>query len=363
MRARWLLVGVALTLFVSLTPLLAFAVTGVGPNSDIPGQPLPSAITTDFLNYLGDVDDVWSFPMELGQYVEFDVSAPLPLQFDTAIFAPSAKSIWTATPHAIGGYVSESTNRVGWYCYKSGTYYLDVAAYRASGFYEIRGHSHSYEVDDEIPGALITPGVVGGWVAGVLETDDVYALSVAPGSRVRVSLTTTLGLDATLRVFGADATAVGTDTPITASEGTNAAKTVTLQLAKSETSIYVDVHGRAKEGTYTLSCAVLPKARVGTPVAPRRMSKSKYYSVYGSLRPRHTKGSYPVRIYKYRYVGGAWKSGGYVKAKASNYSSYTKYARSIRLPYAGKWRLRAYAPADSSHAASWSSGYDYVTVR
>jgi len=52
-----------------------------------------------------------------------------------------------------------------------------------------------------------------------------------------------------------------------------------------------------------------------------------------------------------------------VSAKASNYSTYTKYSRSIRLPYAGKWRLRAYAPADSGHAATWSSGYDYVTVK
>jgi len=33
------------------------------------------------------------------------------------------------------------------------------------------------------------------------------------------------------------------------------------------------------------------------------------------------------------------------------------------LPYKGKWRVRAYAPADSKHSAAWSSGYDYITVK
>ena len=84
--------------------------------------------------------------------------------------------------------------------------------------------------------------------------------------------------------------------------------------------------------------------------------------MYGYLKPRHRAGSYPVRIYEYRRVSGRWKSHGYVKAKASDYGTYTKYSRSVRLPYTGTWRLRAYH-SDPGHAASWSSGYDYVTVK
>jgi len=113
----------------------------------------------------------------------------------------------------------------------------------------------------------------------------------------------------------------------------------------------------------TASVHALPRAYVSTPVAPSSMSHSKYYTVYGYLKPRHTSGTHPVRIYKYRYVSGHWKSYGYVSAKASNYSTYTKYSCSIRLPYKGKWRVRAYALADSGHAATWSSGYDYITVK
>ena len=50
-------------------------------------------------------------------------------------------------------------------------------------------------------------------------------------------------------------------------------------------------------------------------------------------------------------------------AKASDYPPYSKYKASVKLPHRGKWRLRAYAPADTLHAAAWSSGYDYVTVK
>lgn len=109
--------------------------------------------------------------------------------------------------------------------------------------------------------------------------------------------------------------------------------------------------------------AATPRAYVRTPIAPRTMRAGRASTVYGYLKPRHTAGTYPVRIYRYRYVGGKWKRYGYVKAKASSYSSYTKYTARVKLPYRGRWKLRAYHPADSSHAASWSGGFDYVTVR
>lgn len=103
---------------------------------------------------------------------------------------------------------------------------------------------------------------------------------------------------------------------------------------------------------------------VSTPIARSRMSRTKSYKVYGYLKPRHTAGTYPVRIYKWKKTAsGKWKSYGYVRAKASNHSTFTKYSRSMRLSSAGKWRLRAYTPVDSLHLAKWSKGYDYVTVK
>lgn len=104
------------------------------------------------------------------------------------------------------------------------------------------------------------------------------------------------------------------------------------------------------------------RAYVSTPVASVYMRAGVSSAVHGYLKPKHTSGSYPVRIYKYRNVAGKWRSYGYVKARAFAYGSYTKYVASVRLPYKGRWRLRAYH-ADAGHVASWSSGYDYVTVR
>lgn len=114
----------------------------------------------------------------------------------------------------------------------------------------------------------------------------------------------------------------------------------------------------------TFTVEPFTKPYVGNPVAPSTMSRYRYYSVYGYLKPKHTKGTSPVKIYRYRLTSSGWKQyGSPVSAKAYDYSSYTKCLTSIRLPYAGKWRLRAYAPADTYHYEAWSSGYDYVTVK
>jgi len=107
-----------------------------------------------------------------------------------------------------------------------------------------------------------------------------------------------------------------------------------------------------------------PGVYVSTPKAPKTMRRSRYYTVYGYLKPKHASGTYPVRIWRYKKTSsGKWKSYGYVKAKASNYDGYTKYSKKLRLTSKGKWRLRAYAPADSMHVMTMSSGYDYVTVK
>jgi hypothetical protein len=108
---------------------------------------------------------------------------------------------------------------------------------------------------------------------------------------------------------------------------------------------------------------VTPRALVGAPRAPKTMYAGRAKTAYGYLKPRHAAGSRPVRIYKYRRVAGRWKSYGYVNARAYNYSTYTKYSASVRLPYRGNWRLRAYHPADNGHPAQWSSKYRYVAVK
>ena len=108
----------------------------------------------------------------------------------------------------------------------------------------------------------------------------------------------------------------------------------------------------------------LEDVTVGNPVAPLVMYRYKAKTVYGSLNPRHTAGTSPVRIYRWRKTAsGAWKSSGYVKARVANYSSYSRYSQTLSFPARGKWRIRAYHPTCSLHVAKWSAKYDYVTVK
>jgi len=151
-----------------------------------------------------------------------------------------------------------------------------------------------------------------------------------------------------------------TVTATTAADGTFSLSHVPVSKTYYQASFAGDDSYTAATGTVTYA---LPRAFVGKPVAPSVMYVGKAKIVYGYLKPRHTAGTTPVRIYKWRYVGGTWKASGYVKAKASNYAGYTKYTKSLSLPAKDKWRLRAYHPADAGHAASWSQGYEYVTVK
>ncbi|HET6351616.1 MAG TPA: hypothetical protein VFG89_05755 [Coriobacteriia bacterium] len=108
---------------------------------------------------------------------------------------------------------------------------------------------------------------------------------------------------------------------------------------------------------------VKPKVSVGTPAAPASVKAKKSFTVTGTLKPKHASGSKPVRVYKYKWTSGKWKSYGYVKATASNYSGYSRYKVKMSLPSKGTWKLQAKAPADSLHADTWSSKYDKVKVK
>lgn len=220
-------------------------------------------------------------------------------------------------------------------------------------------------------------------------TIDVGVFGVAvPDGPADATITTT-SPSVTLAKYGAAYNVTGALT--SGSDGVPG-KTVVLQRSSSESGPFTTTSVTAvtaADGSFSLPCkpaiktwyrprfagdadyeaatggiiSVLPRAYVGNPIAPTVMYAYTAKAVYGYLKPRHTAGTYPVRIYKYRYVSGKWKSYGYVKAKATNYSSYTKYSGSVKLAYRGRWRLRAYNLADAGHEANWSSGYDYVTVK
>lgn len=103
-------------------------------------------------------------------------------------------------------------------------------------------------------------------------------------------------------------------------------------------------------------------ASISKPVAPKVMYTGVKTRVTGAVKPQLKAGSKLVRIYRYRFVSGKWKSYGYVSATASDLNDGSRYARSLALPRAGRWRLRAVLPADDMHSGAKSS-YTYVTVK
>jgi len=108
---------------------------------------------------------------------------------------------------------------------------------------------------------------------------------------------------------------------------------------------------------------VTPRVYLTTPTGSTTVYKSRYYTYYGYMKPRQTSGTKPVRIVCYlRTSTGSYVAKKTYYATASNYSSYSKYAAAVRLPYAGRWRIRAYFPATSYYAATYSS-YRYVTSK
>jgi Tol biopolymer transport system component len=102
------------------------------------------------------------------------------------------------------------------------------------------------------------------------------------------------------------------------------------------------------------------KATLSTPkLSTTRPRHRIYFSVSGTVT-RHTGAKAKVQLEFKRRVGTVYR-------RYKTYTVYTavgatSYKLRVKLPYTGKWLVRAYHPADSAHLRSWSS-IRYFTVR
>ena len=130
----------------------------------------------------------------------------------------------------------------------------------------------------------------------------------------------------------------------------------------------VEIRAKARDGfgnerqSEAVTSVRRTKASMSRPtLSSRTIYRGRTYRATGSLKPRHTAGTRPVKVYAYRYVRGKYRYYKAFSATASNVSTYTKYTAKVKLPYRGKWRLRA-VHSDTPHLTSYSA-YRYVTVR
>jgi hypothetical protein len=103
---------------------------------------------------------------------------------------------------------------------------------------------------------------------------------------------------------------------------------------------------------------VKPKVYLGAPIAPLTIKEDVGFLVYGNFKPRHAVGwNKAVKLYCYRenQLTGVWVLKKTAWCKTVDYSTYSRYKVTIALPSTGSWKLRAYAPEDGRHAATWST--------
>ncbi len=324
-------------------------------DDDIPGVALPPVPVNDTLDASTDPVDVYAVEMQAGQYFMPAIIAADNTKVGLVLCKPGTTT-WTDQNGWVDIGVAAGSGSIDlFYPYQapeSGTYYLACVMVEGAGSYQLLYGFPTDKPTLTLSGAASIP------YGGAAKLSAKLTVGGSPRAEEYVYLyQKPLGATKWTYVTYGETNASGACTFVPPADKPNIfkIKIKTSYMASYDGSFDVIPGESAAK-------AVTPKAYVGNPVAPTTMSKTKYYTVYGYLKPRHTAGSACVRIYKYRYVSGRWRAYGYVNAKASNYSSYSKYAVSMRLPYAGRWRLRAYH-GDSGHAASWSSGYDYVTVR
>lgn len=213
---------------------------------------------------------------------------------------------------------------------------------------------------------------------------DVYLARIAANT-LTVSAPSTSSYQATVTVGGRLTDVVGSSLPsklVKIQTSTNGSSWTTrgtattdfsgrysYQLPGLSSKVYVrsyfigdGTHAPAKSATVTHK----PRVWLTRPTVPATAVHGVRFSAYGYLKPKHTAGTYPVKIRCYRKVKTAsgWKYRYYksVAARAADYGSYTKYKTKLSLPYKGTWRLRAYHASDTRNATTYSS-YSYITVK
>ncbi len=106
------------------------------------------------------------------------------------------------------------------------------------------------------------------------------------------------------------------------------------------------------------SSATKPEVTITRPQADELFWTGKPKKVHGYLKPQHTEGTYPVRLYLYRKSGDAWVEMDSVRAKVTDYEGYSKYSANVEFPRTGRWRVKAVAIEDDEHAETWSDPDD-----
>lgn len=233
----------------------------------------------------------------------------------------------------------------------------------------VAGTKYYYEVRAE--DAQTNVGPRSATVQAVALSPTTLALAAPPATvayKAKVTLTGTLS-------FGsAQALAGQTVLAESSLDGTTWASLGTCTAGTAAGTYVFDVHPAVKTwyrltfaqtASYIASTSeprvVTPRLQMlGTPAAPFTVERNTRFTVSGFAKPHLTNGARSVIIQCFRKVHGKWVVKKLFHAKNAAHASYTKYSVKVSLDTTGTWKLRAYFPATSTFAKTYSG---YRTVR
>lgn len=110
-----------------------------------------------------------------------------------------------------------------------------------------------------------------------------------------------------------------------------------------------------------------PKPVLSAPRAQKRAKAGDRFTVSGTLSPRHAAGAHSVELRLYRANGARWVLRRTVlttnRDTGGPGADLTRWARTLALGKAGRWKLVAYALPDADHAGVTSKAAHVTVVR
>lgn len=324
-----------------LLPLTALAAdTPTSDNTIATSVALPVSGFTGTVDEAEDEDDVFRVPLVAGQWFYAGSKPGRTLDHDLYLWDPNATSVAQKSP-AVAHSETDGlglAERVLYRAPTTGTYYLDVWAYRGSGSYTLK-----YGFPTETASLSASGPSQTEWAASAEVTGTVRNQAGVPKSGEPVYLFA--------KPYGAAAFTLVASTESDASGNFR----FTPVPAKRTTYRVSHLGGpRLLPAEASPELVITPRAYLTAPSAPSKVRRGEAFTTAGYLKPRHKAGGHYVKIKCYRLESGVWVSRKTLYATAYNYSSYTKYATRLSLSR-GKWKIVASVTGDSQHAGKVSS--------
>ena len=114
---------------------------------------------------------------------------------------------------------------------------------------------------------------------------------------------------------------------------------------------------------YVKPAPAAPALWLGDPNVPWKVRRNRYFEVFGALSPAHKTDTKWVQLSFERWVGRRYRY--QQTSTATSYSTGSPsqhYALRLKLKRSGRWRVRAFHPADSDGPDMWT-GYHSFMVR